>query len=165
MKTRLSIPPLRRRLFSLVAEGISRAGKIKTLPRDDTAVSAVEFALIAPVLMILMLGMFDYAVLIFHKMELVGAVRSGAQYALIDSSATAAIKQTVINSTNLPTNTLNVTVTNFCECPDGSGTACGGTCATGSVHYYTRVSGSYDYTPIFLPGPITLSDTTTIRTQ
>ncbi|TCS64019.1 TadE/TadG family type IV pilus assembly protein [Varunaivibrio sulfuroxidans] len=142
-----------------------RVRKLKTLPGDTAGVSAIEFALIAPVLMILMLGMFDYAVLIFHKMELVGAVRSGAQYALIDSSATTAIAQTVINSTNLPANTLSVTVTNFCECPDGSSLVCGGTCAAGNVHYYTRVAGSYDYTPIFLPGPITLSDTTTIRTQ
>ncbi|MCK5444627.1 MAG: pilus assembly protein, partial [Rhodospirillaceae bacterium] len=52
--------------------------------RCDRGVSAVEMALISPVLLIVFLGLMDYGIAVFDKMELNSSVRSGSQHALIN---------------------------------------------------------------------------------
>lgn len=132
----------------------------------DSGASAVEFALIAPVMTLLLLGLLDYAIAVFHEMELSSAVRAGSQYALVDTTNTTSITNVVNSSTNLDTNLLTVTVSEFCECSDAATVACsGGSCASGSVRHFTTVTADYVHTWLFLPGTRTLSESSTIRTQ
>ncbi len=97
-------------------------------------------------------------------MELVGAVRSGAQLALADSSDTTAIQQAVVDASGIGISLGNVTTTTFCECADTSTITCG----DGSVNrYLMTVSATYTYTPMLLPSGnwCNLIGTTTVRTQ
>lgn len=128
-------------------------------------VAAVEFALIVPVMLIILMGLLDYAIAVFHKMELESAVRSGAQYALVQDSNSATIIGVVEASTNLEIANVTVTVTESCECSDGSAIACAGTCLTDPVRHYTTVTANYIHTWFFLPGTQTLTQSITIRTQ
>lgn len=133
--------------------------------RNQDGASAVEFAFIAPVMVVMLIGLLDYALAAFHRMELESATRSGAQYAMLDSSDTAVIAATVSTSTNLPSADVTVTVTEYCECSDGSSVSCAGTCVSGDVRGYMSISASYDYVPFFLPGTLTLTGDSVIRTQ
>lgn len=138
---------------------------LRNFRRSQKAAVAIEFALLVPVMGIMLLGLLDYAIAAFHKMELESATRSGAQYAMLDSSDTALITTTVENSTFLDTGNLTVSITEFCECIDGSSVSCADTCATGSVRSYMQITAQYVHTPLFLPGTLNLSGESIIRTQ
>jgi len=138
---------------------------LRNFHRSQTAAVAVEFALLVPVMGIMLLGLLDYAIMAFHKMELESATRSGAQYAMLDSSDTSLISTTVENSTNLDVDNLAVTITEFCECIDGSTVSCADTCTTGSVRSYMQITAEYTHTPIFIPGTMSLTGESIIRTQ
>ncbi|MFC1673152.1 TadE/TadG family type IV pilus assembly protein [Pseudomonadota bacterium] len=139
---------------------------IRSLRDNESGASAVEFALIAPVMSLMLLGLLDYAVAVFHKMELASAVRSGSQYALVDTTDVTTITNVVNSSTNLDTNNMTITVTEFCECSDASTISCSGSsCASGPVRRFTTVTADYVHTWIFLPGTKTLSESSTLRTQ
>ena len=93
-------------------------------PRDRTGISAMEFALIAPVLMTIMLGAFDLGNAAYQYIELDQVVRTGGQYALSNPSDTAGIAAAV-SSAATDTGLSSVTVTGptyFCAC-DPSGTS------------------------------------------
>ncbi len=133
--------------------------------RCDRGVSAVEMALISPVLLIVFLGLMDYGIAVFDKMELNSSVRSGSQHALINSASLTAIQTTVIGSSNLGLTTSDVTVTSTCECSDGSSVSCAGVCASDNIRQYITITAAYSYVPIFLPGNLNLSSTSIIRVQ
>ncbi len=146
---------------------LKTAHLLRKFTRSDSGVSAVEMALIAPVLMIIFIGLIDYGIAIFKKIELTGSVRSGAQYALIKSTDMAAIQTTVINSSNLdPDNLVVDTPYKTCECSDGTLDAtCTVTCSTGTLRHYVVISATYTYVPFFLPSNITLTNGSTIRVR
>lgn len=128
--------------------------------------SAVEFAMIASFLCIILLNVIDIAIYMFRKMELTSAVRAGAQYALVHDAPTDANIQTVVeNATN--TTSMDITIdSNVCGCSDGTSITCGvGTCATGNVHYYTSITASMTHDWIFLPGTKSMTSSVTIRTE
>lgn len=135
--------------------------------RSESGISAVEMAIIAPVLMILLLGIFDYSAAIFSKIELASSVRSGVQYALINSTNMAAIQTTVINSTSLdPANLVVDLPYKTCECSNGtSDPTCLVVCPVSTLRHYVVINANYTYVPIFLPTNIVLNETSTIRIQ
>src|SRR3989338_7824363 len=88
---------------------------VGSVPSTNGA-AAVEFGLIAPVLMIMIFGIVDYGLAMVNKMELRGAARAGAQYALGDSSDTAAIIAAVVAASDVGITAGDVTLT--CNCRD-----------------------------------------------
>lgn len=136
----------------------------------ETGASAVEFAIIASFMSIVLLNIVDIAIFMFNKMEITGAVRAGAQYALVNTdTATAALIQGVVTDSTTLT-PLTVTVDDdLCGCSDGTTFACGtGTCAagtTGRTHAYTAIDASYTHTWIFYPGTIDITASAQIRTN
>lgn len=132
----------------------------------DRGAAAVEFAIIAPILIAALTGIVDYGLAMYNKMELMGAVRAGAQVALIDYTDTTAIKQAVVDSTNAGITTADVTTTQFCECADGSTITCGNTCADSSSNrYFMTISATQNYTLMLLGTTIAIDASTTIRTR
>lgn len=126
----------------------------------------VEFALISPILLIVILGLVDFGLAMSNKMELVSAARSGAQLALADSSDTSAIKSAVVAATDNEITTSDVTTTEFCECSDGTTITCGATCGDGSSNkYYMTITAQQSFTAVFIVTPITITGSITIRTQ
>lgn len=57
--------------------------------RGERGVSAVEFGLILPVLLVLLLGMLDYGYVYFVQLTLTNAAREGARVGVTRSSGTA----------------------------------------------------------------------------
>jgi Flp pilus assembly protein TadG len=123
--------------------------------------------LVTPVLLILILGIVDYGRAMFDKMELLSAVRSGAQLALAETTLnTTHVTNAVVAATNSSITSSDVTTTEFCECADGSTITCGGTCADASDNrYFLTITASMSFDAFYLATPLTLSESVTIRTQ
>jgi Flp pilus assembly protein TadG len=112
-------------------------------------IAATEFALVAPVLLLLLLGTFDAANLVQTTIQLERATRAGAQLAAADSSNLSAIRQQVIAAwPELTLEDVPLPV-HACECT-GVVVACGGTCAGGLVQTIT-VTAQRSLSPFLLP--------------
>lgn len=134
--------------------------------QDDSGASAVEFAMISSVLILVLLNVVDLGNYMFRKMELTSSVRAGAQYALVHNAPTSAAITTVVsNAANLNNVTIAVDDT-ICGCSDGTTFTCGSsTCSTSNMRYYTQIQASYNHDWIFLPGQKSMQTAMNIRTE
>ena len=147
---------------------------LRDFKRCDNGASAIEFAMVATIMTVFLLNVVDIASYYYNKMEITGAVRAGAQYALVNTSnaTTTLITGVVEDSTSLDlVNSGSVTVDmDLCGCSDGStftcssGTTCGGS-TTGRIHYYTGINAAYTHTWIFYTGTTSITASAAIRTQ
>ena len=148
---------------------------------DGTAI--VEFALAAPILVTLVLGIADLGLLAARTAALEAATRAGAEYARNDStcksdvynsSCITAIKNAMQNSGSFsPALTFPSGSSPFpasCECADGTSITCGTTCVGAGKtpnRVLVTVTASQSYTPI-LPWsgiPTSLTASTEMRVQ
>jgi Flp pilus assembly protein TadG len=141
---------------------------LKCLRADENGASAVEFGLLSTVLLLIVMGMVDLGIGIFHKMELTSAARAGAQYAVLKGYDSSTLQTVVQGSTNL--SSVSVASSRFCECSTGvtpTGTAPSCTCSTGTVRKFITVTASYSYVPIFakFKASYALSEAVTVREE
>ena len=145
---------------------------------ESNGAAAVEFAIIAPVLLLMIAGMIDFSLYIGTRIELEQALRAGGQYALKDFTDTTTITSAVVNATDLTPLTVSYdpATDSFCECPDGTPNTCPGnssyTACTGGERpgLFITISGSTTFDPMFadLPGlaaNMTVSQQLTLRVQ
>jgi Flp pilus assembly protein TadG len=156
---------------------------------DERGIAAVEFALVAPVLLMILGGIADFGLLMVGKSQLSDAVGQGIQYALASgpSVAGATVRNLIQAAAPLaglvPTVTATVTGP-ACYCTSGTPVAlvtpstaltgsytCTGTCAGSGVApgAYIIVTATYSYQPI-MPfysnlSTTTVSETATARLQ
>lgn len=138
--------------------------------RDACGNTAVEFALVAPMLVFMTLALWEFGNAVNERTQLETAARAGAQAAMSDSTDTAAIEQAVYDATGLTSTDLTITTTTACECSDGTSVDCTtGTCAVGSVQTYMTVQVTKPYTLTVnsdvLNGVITLTGRATLRVE
>ena len=140
-----------------------------SLARDERGASAVEFALLAPLLVMACLATVDVGMAISERMNMDSVLRTGSEGAMVDlgeDEVEALVEDAASESFNVapddngdigtgsPTD-LDVTVDRFCSCP-GSGNEpvdCEtGSCA-GSVEPYLfyRLTAEKTYEPLILP--------------
>lgn len=128
----------------------------------------VEYALCAPILLLMMALLFDFGMAVYDSMSLKEAARAGAEYAVSHASDTAGLVQVVSNASGVSPQSLSITSNQFCECADGSSVSCGTKCADGSAtETYFKVSVQEPYTTL-LPypqsiAPLTLSGSAALR--
>jgi Flp pilus assembly protein TadG len=140
----------------------------------------VEFALAAPILVILVLGIADFGLLAASNAALEGATRVGAEYARnnsnchdISSSTCIAGIEAAMQSTVSPTLSYPTSSPTFpasCECDDGTSITCGTTCVGAGKtpnRVLITVTASQTYTPILpWPGiPTSLTASTEMRIE
>jgi Flp pilus assembly protein TadG len=92
--------------------------------RDERGVALVEFALIAPILFMLVFGIYAFGRAYNAKVELTGAVREGARAVALSppaGAATAATNAVRAAAPGLPPASLAVTVVSFCASPPAAG--------------------------------------------
>ena len=140
---------------------------------DSSGSAAIEFGLIAPVLVILLIGLVEVGFAVREAMQVQDAAEVGAGYAIKHGWDSAGIAAAVVNATGASGVTASPAPQQFCGCPGTAGVTsvlCTATCSTGMVPgVYVRVSASIAHQPILpglgLPIPATLTGQATVRLQ
>jgi Flp pilus assembly protein TadG len=135
--------------------------------------AAIEFGIIAPMLLILLMGIVELSNAVHLAMQVQDAAEAGALYAGKKGWNQAGISAAVVNATDATDITASPVPYEFCGCPSTSGittVSCGTTCTGGgSAETYVKVSASRPYTPILtglgLPIPSTLTAAAVVRLQ
>jgi Flp pilus assembly protein TadG len=131
----------------------------------------VEFALLSPLLLLLLAGCLDVGLLLRTALCVAEAARAGAQYGSTSPAKaydTAGMQAAALDaSPNTPG--LSATGERVCYCSDGSSVACNGSCASGGVQIYVRVTAQATCPTIFsypgLPFSGALSSAVHMRVQ
>lgn len=98
--------------------------RFSRLWRAKEGLGAVELGFIAPVLMTLLLGIFDFGMAFWQQMEIANAADAGAQWGMSNAYNSSSITTVAQSATNLSTN-VNVNSTNPCGCASDTGVAGG----------------------------------------
>ncbi len=138
----------------------SPAQQLKKLKASESGVSAVEFALIAPVFAIGLVATADVALALHQRMAMDHVLRAGAQLAMLDAGEAkvqAVMETTLAGSAEASTVVLDP-VHRYCACPENAGVApeaapaCGTPCSGMAPQYvYYRMHAHKDYQPMSLP--------------
>jgi len=130
--------------------------------RNSEAVAAVELALIAPPLILFLVGVFDYGLYMNTTMQLENTARTAAEYVVQGGDPDLISDDVVLlsNMTDIATDiaTMDVVAEFVCECRDATEVDCdtddpGGVCDEDDyMRRFIEVSLTKDYEPI-LPYP------------
>jgi Flp pilus assembly protein TadG len=141
------------------------------LLRHRGGAAGVEFALLLPTLVILLIGALDVGTLTFQEMQVTAAAHAGAQYALRNGWNQTGIQNAVVNATSL-TVTASPAPQLLKACIVGGvvTTVAGATCSGGgSPGNYVQVNAQAAVSPLIVWSaivmPSTLSAQAMIRIQ
>jgi len=138
--------------------------------RDRNGLGAVEFAVLATVLILMFVALADLGLGIYQNMQVDSAAQYGAQYALVNGYNSSAITSAVQGSTDL--SPLTVTPSTFSGCPATNGVSVqvGGIvpCSDGSAPgTFVQVTVAHTYTTLIpypgMPSSFSLSSQSTVR--
>jgi hypothetical protein len=139
---------------------------------DCSGSVAAEFAIAAPAVIVIAVGIADFGSLAAESVELAGTARIGAEYARLNPLDTSGIQQSMQSAMSFgPTLTFPASFPQSCECDDTTPIACGESCATvgrpGPNRVFINISVNQAFTPLVpWPGiPATLTATTAVRVQ
>ena len=88
----------------------------KRFARDRKGVSAVEFALVAPVLMIALLGVVDIGNIVYQRADMESALRAGVQYFMNGGDDLSKAEQVVNVSWTTKPDSVSFAAERFCMC-------------------------------------------------
>lgn len=138
---------------------------------NNSGIAAVEFALIAPILIMLVVGLYDFSSYMNTAMKLENTAVAAAQF-VVQGGDPEDIEDSVIAQSNLGTDRDNVDVNSeyVCACHDGEEVDCdGGLCTDAGdyVHRYFEVTMSTTYDTVIdypgMPSSVVLMGYTTLR--
>ncbi|HEX2134506.1 MAG TPA: TadE family protein [Microvirga sp.] len=144
--------------------------------RDQDGVSAVEFALVAPILAFSLVAAIDVGLAEYERMAIDHALRAAAQSAMADQGPDAVLRAlqttasknfTLSDGTTSNPDALKVSVKRFCACPEATGTevSCSTVCAgPTSTFIYYRLTGTKFHKAAMLP-PIELSPSVQVQVR
>lgn len=153
-----------------------RTARLSSFWRERKATSAIELALILPVIAAMIVPLTDLGMAAFTKMEVQNAAQAGADYALktggfnstnISNAVTSATALSGVSASPAPTESCacvsGTTITNTTAPPCSTG------CPSGNEGVYVTVNAQASYTPLFpyptIPSAVTFNATSTVRIQ
>jgi Flp pilus assembly protein TadG len=143
---------------------------------DTSGAAGVEFALMAPALIVLLIGAVDVGDLAYQKAQVSAAANAGALYAIHNGGGSTSNIATAASSATPITLSATPTVSTLYYCVGGDGTltaaaSAGASCGAGKpvAGTYIQVTTQATYKPLVSWGnwssPTTLSAQTIVRTQ
>jgi Flp pilus assembly protein TadG len=133
--------------------------------------AAIEFALIIPFLLIILVGLTEVGLFAYQGMQVQNAVEAGAIYVAKKGWNAAGISSAVMNASGTEGITASPAPTQFCGCPSAAGivaATCGVTCASGgTTGTYVKINATLAHETILTyPGltvPTSLSAQVIVR--
>ncbi len=128
---------------------------LRRFGRSRDGVAATEFAIVSSVMIMAMVGLYDFDRASWHRIEVATAASAGAMYAASHGFNSNGIVASVLGATNFSTLAATPAPTMPCGCPSGTSgvtvAACGSTCSSdGSIAgYYVTVNAQASYTFLF----------------
>jgi Flp pilus assembly protein TadG len=152
-------------MFRAASKGSTRS--------DRRGTAAIEFGLISPFLLTLIIGLTEVGMAAFESMQVKDAAEAGVLYASQHPTDIAGIQSAVVNATSTSGIIATPAPTSFCGCPGASGITVGNCislCASGSAQgQYVRVNANLTHSVILsFPGftnPLVLTSAATLRIQ
>jgi Flp pilus assembly protein TadG len=149
----------------------SFASRIRRFVGCPDGSAALEFAVIAPMLVVAIVGTVDLGVGLYQSMQVQNAAQAGAVYAATHSFSAANISTVVSSATNSSSVAASPAPAQFCGCASNAGVAanaCNASCPAGAVAgTYVSVNAQASYSPLlpypFLPSTMTLSAQSIVR--
>ena len=139
--------------------------------RAVAGVAAVEFALAATVLVIVLTPVVDLGMAFYQQMQVQDAAQAGAQYAAAKGWNSSGIQNAVTSASTNMTISASPAPSESCGCPNGTSVVtatCNSSCTNGqTAGTYVTVNAQASYTPIlpysFFGSSTTLAATSTVR--
>jgi Flp pilus assembly protein TadG len=130
---------------------------------DQTGVSAVEFSLVAPVLVAMVIATIEGGLLTMRSYDMRAALNAGAQYVMQGGTSTTAAKAVVMSAWSKKSSDATASVSQSCKCGT-TANACSTLCADGTVPMsYFAFSAQMTSKGIFTTNVITAQDTVRVR--
>jgi Flp pilus assembly protein TadG len=155
-----------------------RTHRLRAFWKERKATSAIELALILPVIAAMIVPLTDLGMAAYTKMEVQNAAQAGADYALKNAQAgfdATNIGNAVTSATALSGVSADPAPSQSCACVSGTTITdtttppCSTGCASGNEGVYVTVNAQASYTPLFpyptIPSAITFNATSTVRIQ
>jgi Flp pilus assembly protein TadG len=144
---------------------------LKSIPHDVRGTAAIEFAVVAPVLLILVFGAAEIGYSAYQAMQVQDAVEAGALYVSKHGWNSSGITAAVVNATEVTGLTASPAPAQFCGCPGTTGiaaTGCAATCSGGNASgQYVRINATLTRQSLIpnsgLPLPTTFSAQSIVR--
>ena len=122
----------------------------------------IEFALTAPVLLLLTAGVLNYGLALRGAIAASDAARAGAHFGSLSTANAANIEGMRAAAANAAPNLTGLVVTpvQVCRCSNGSAVSCSGSCASGAVAMYVEVTAratslnAFQYSPLPFSGAV-----------
>jgi pilus assembly protein CpaE len=140
-----------------------RGGKAR-FRADESGASAIEFAIVVPVLVLACLATVDVGLAIGQKLDIDQGLRAASEAAMLDlgrdevedlAKAIASENSTIAPDGGGSATDLEVTVDRFCACPESVSAAVdcdSGTCADDASPYlFYRLTAEKEFASILLP--------------
>ena len=139
--------------------------------RASRGQSLVEFAFIAPVLILFLLAVADFGRVFFVAIALNNAARAGTQYG-IQSPANAADVAGMQQAAQTDASNISgvaATASEYCECPDGSTQACNSSPACNDMRVYVEVDTAGSFQTLLnypgIPSSFSLTGKSVVRAE
>ena len=141
--------------------------------RAKSGVAALEFGIISPVLIAVLLPLIDVGLGLYQEMEVENAAQAGAQYAMVHGWNSANIQSAITNATTLASVSAAPAPAKTCGCPGGTSVTaatCNSNCTDGQqARTYVTASAQAVYTPLVsyvgIGTSVTISRQSTVRIQ
>lgn len=140
--------------------------------RDDHGIAAVEFAFVAPVLVLLLVGMIDFGMYINQRMQLENLARSATEYVIKGGSEANVMSDVIAGSGQIEDEEMDEitsSASSTCECDDGVEVICGDGCGGGYERRFYAFELTRTYTPMFpypgIPDSITMTGHARLQVQ
>jgi len=138
-----------------------------------SGVAAVEFAIIVPPLLLMMVCTADLGFGMYRKLQVQNAAQAGAEYAIAHGYKQISISTAVTSATAFSNIVATPAPSQSCGCPSNTGVTtatCNSTCADGSASgTYVTVAAQGSYTTLVpypvLPNTFNFASTSTVRIQ
>jgi Flp pilus assembly protein TadG len=156
----------------------TKARRLRSFWRERKATSAIELALVLPLIAGMIVPLADLGLGAYTKMQVENAAQAGADYALKTGGFNSTnISNAVTNATGLTGVSATPAPSESCACVGGTPATitnttappCSTGCASGNEGVYVTVNAQASYAPLFpypaIPSPITFNATSTVRIQ
>jgi hypothetical protein len=137
-----------------------RAAVFRTIRTGEDGSTAIEFGLFVPILVTLLVGIFEIGFAMYGAMQVHNAAEAGLIYAAKNGWNQAGIASAVVSSSGTSNIQASPAPAQFCGCPTASGVqtvACNVNCPNGDVRgEYIRIEASLERTTLFSKTGLTL---------